>query len=61
VALLRIRCGKCNAQVSTGVDMSWDTFRAATLVQRTIECPKCANVQTWTVDDVDRSVFKDKK
>jgi hypothetical protein len=40
--------------------MSYETFRAATFQQRTVECPNCENIQTWTLDDVDRSVFSDK-
>ena len=56
--ILKIRCARCHAEISTGVEMSWDTFRNATYVQRAVECPKCESLQTWTVDDVDRSVFK---
>ena len=56
--MLKVRCARCNAMIPTGVEMSWDTFRNATYVQRTVECPKCESLQTWTVDDVDRSVFR---
>ena len=59
--MLKVRCARCNAMIPTGTDMSYETFRAATYVQRTVECPNCENIQTWTVDDVDRSVFKDQK
>jgi hypothetical protein len=31
-----------------------------TFQQRSVECPNCENVQTWTLDDVDRSVFSGK-
>ena len=60
--MLSVRCSKCNAVIPTGVDMSYDTFRNATFVHRTVECPNCEHVQTWNLDDVDRSVFAaDKK
>jgi phage FluMu protein Com len=59
--MLNVRCGKCNAVVPTGTEMSYEGFRAATFTHRTIECPNCENVQTWTLDDVDRSVFAEAK
>lgn len=55
MAILKVRCSKCRAVVPTGVDMSYETFRAATLIKRTTECPKCGNQQVWTLDDVDRT------
>lgn len=58
---LRVFCGKCNAAIDTGTDMSWEDFRNATFTQRVVECPNCESVQTWTLDDVDRSVFKEAK
>ena len=58
MALLRVHCGKCNAAISTGVEMSYEAFRNATFTQHTIECPNCENLQTWTLDDVDRTVFQ---
>jgi phage FluMu protein Com len=58
--MLTVRCAKCNAVIPTGTEMSYETFRAATFTQRTVECPNCEHIQTWTLDDVDRSVF-DKK
>jgi phage FluMu protein Com len=58
--MLTVRCAKCNAVIPTGTEMSYETFRNATFTQRTVECPRCENVQTWTTDDVDRSVFKEK-
>lgn len=57
MALLKIRCEKCGAVISTGMDMSYEAFRAATLMEHVVECPACDHVQTWTVDDVDKSVF----
>jgi len=59
--MLNVRCGKCNAVINTGMMMSYEAFRSATFQQHTVECPKCENVQTWTVDDVDRSVFAEAK
>lgn len=61
MAMLRVCCGKCNAWIETGVEMSYETFRASTVQQRSVECPNCENLQTWTTDDVDRSVFKEEK
>ena len=37
--MLTVRCGKCNGVIPTGVEMSYDTFRNATFVHRTVECP----------------------
>lgn len=59
--LLRVRCAKCSRLVSTGFDVDYDTFQALTDTERTVECPDCENTQSWTLDDVDRSVFKEKK
>ena len=56
--MLKVRCGRCDAAISTGTDMSYETFRNATFQQRTVECPNCEHVQTWTSDDVDQTVFK---
>lgn len=56
--ILKVRCARCNAVISTGVEMSYEAFRNATFTQHTVECPNCENLQTWTLDDVDRSVFQ---
>ena len=56
--LLRVRCTKCSRLISTGFDVDYDTFQALTDTERTVECPHCSLAQTWTLDDVDRSVFK---
>lgn len=56
--LLRVRCTKCSRLISTGFDVDYDTFQALTDSQRTVECPHCQVTQIWTLDDVDRSVFK---
>jgi phage FluMu protein Com len=58
--MLRVRCAKCNALIATGTEMSYETFRHSTFQTRTIECPNCEHVQTWTQDDVDRTVFQEK-
>lgn len=59
--MLKVRCAKCNAVISTGAEMSYEAFRNATFTHHTVECPSCEHVQTWTLDDVDRSVFKEKQ
>ena len=43
--------------IPTGFEMNYEAFRELTYVNRTIKCPHCGNMQTWNVDDVDRSVF----
>lgn len=58
--MLKVRCGKCNAVIPTGTEMTYEAFRASTFQQRSVECPNCENIQTWTLDDVDRSVFAEK-
>ena len=55
--MLNVRCGKCNTVIPTGTEMSYETFRASTFQQHTLECPSCEHIQTWTQDDVDQSVF----
>ncbi len=55
--ILKIRCEKCGSVISTGMDISYETFRSATLTEHAIECPNCDHTQTWTVDEVDKSVF----
>ena len=47
--------------ISTGLDMSYETLRSATLTEHVIECPNCDHTQTWTVDEVDKSVFASSK
>jgi len=59
--MLSVRCGKCNAVIPTGMVMSYEAFRSATFQHQTVECPNCENIQTWTLDDVDRSVFAGEK
>jgi ribosomal protein S27AE len=57
VPILKVHCGKCNAVIPTGIEMTYEVFRVSTFQQHTAECPNCEHVQTWTQDDVDRSVF----
>ena len=56
--VLRVRCTKCSQPVETGYDVDFDTFNALTETECTLECPHCEQIQAWTLDDVDRSVFK---
>ena len=56
--LLRVHCTKCSRPVETGYDVDFDTFNALTETERSVECPYCGATQTWTLDDVDRSVFR---
>lgn len=55
--MLSIRCARCKKMVPTGIDMTLEAFKAATFTTLTVECTNCENLQTWTLDDVDRSVF----
>jgi phage FluMu protein Com len=55
--ILSIRCAKCKKLVPTGIDMTLAAFKSATFTTLTVECPNCENLQTWNLDDVDRSVF----
>lgn len=55
---LTVRCTKCSRPVETGYNVDFDTFLTLTETERTVECPHCEQTQTWKLDDVDRSVFK---
>ena len=55
--LLRIKCMKCKQLILTDVNMDYETFKGSTYFERTIECPSCESIQTWNLDDVDRSIF----
>lgn len=55
--LLRIKCMKCKQLILTDVNMDYETFKGSTYFERTIECPSCESMQTWNLDDVDRSIF----
>ena len=59
--MLKVRCAKCRSVISTGIEMTYEAFREATLMTRTSECPNCKHLQKWTLDDVDRSVFPSAK
>lgn len=54
---LSVRCLKCRKMIPTGIEMDYETFKGQTYFERTIECPTCEGIQTWNLDDVDRSVF----
>jgi len=45
--------------ISTGFDVDYDTFQVLTDTERTVECLHCRVTPAWTLDDVDRSVFKE--
>ena len=55
--ILSVRCAKCKKLIPTGLEMDYETFKSQTYFDRTIECPVCEGIQTWNLDDVDRSVF----
>jgi hypothetical protein len=57
MAMLRVRCQRCSDWIATGTRMDLETFRVSTNMTRVAQCPKCDNTQSWTLDDVDRSVF----
>jgi len=56
--LLRVLCAKCRKLIPTGFDVDLETFRNLTYTERTLECPHCEETQVWSLDDVDRSVFR---
>jgi endogenous inhibitor of DNA gyrase (YacG/DUF329 family) len=55
MSMLKVRCAKCNTLIPTGFEMSYEAYKSATLQQHTLECPNCEHMQTWTLDDVERS------
>ena len=55
--MLSIRCVKCKKLIPTGLNIDYETYRDLTYTERTLECPTCEELQTWNLDDVDRSVF----
>jgi hypothetical protein len=55
--MLRVRCATCRRLIPTGLDMDYETYKNLTYTERTLECPICEEIQTWNLDDVDRSVF----
>ena len=55
--MLSVRCVKCRKLIPTGLDVDLEAFKALTFTERTLECPNCDELQTWSLDDVDRSVF----
>lgn len=56
--ILKVHCRRCRKLVSTGMSMSYEVFDSATLMEHVMECPNCEQSVTWTVDDVDRSLFE---
>lgn len=59
--MLSVRCATCKAWIPTGLNLELEAFKDLTYTERTIECPNCDNLQTWNLDDVDRSVFQQPK
>ena len=57
MAMLRVHCVQCKRLVPTGIDVDYETFKDMTHTEHVLECPICEKVQTWNLDDVDRSVF----
>ncbi len=55
--LLKIRCEQCKQWIPTGLDMDYESYKNLTYTERTVECPNCDYLQTWNLDDIDRSVF----
>jgi len=55
--MLSVRCVKCKKMIPTGMEMTLEAFKSATVTTLTVECPNCENLQAWNLDDVDRSVF----
>ena len=55
--MLVVRCVGCQQLVQTGISVSYETFKDMTYTEHVLECPNCEKVQTWNLDDVDRSVF----
>lgn len=61
MAMLRVRCQRCGEWTPTGIEMSLETFLAATNRTLITHCRHCNNAQAWTLDDVDRSAFETEK
>ena len=55
--MLSVRCAQCKKLIPTGLVMDYEAYRNLTYTERTILCPNCDYLQTWNLDDVDRSVF----
>lgn len=58
MAMLHVRCSGCHKLVPTGFEVDHEAFKTLTDTERLLECPLCERTQTWTLDDVDRSVFQ---
>lgn len=55
--MLSVRCVRCKRLVPTGINVTYETFKDMTYTEHVLECPSCEKVQTWNLDDVDRSIF----
>lgn len=59
--MLSVKCEQCQRMIPTGLDLDYAAFRDLTYTERTVECTYCEHLQTWNLDDVDRSVFGARK
>jgi len=56
--MLSVKCVHCAMWIPTGLDLDYEAYKDLTYTERTVECPNCDTMQTWNLDDIDRSVFK---
>ena len=53
-----VKSGELFAEIETDkATMDYESYKNLTYTERTLECPRCDYLQTWNLDDVDRSVF----
>jgi hypothetical protein len=45
------RCPSTGQEIATGIACDWVTFNSLSVDRRTISCPSCGSVHTWTVDE----------
>lgn len=55
--MLKVRCVNCAKMMPTGLDLTSEEFKELTYSARQVQCRECGERQTWTMDDVDLSVF----
>ena len=55
--MLSVRCELCKKLIPTGLVMEREDYLSLTYTERTVICPNCDHLQTWNLDDIDRSVF----
>lgn len=59
--MLSVRCQQCSKPIPTGIDVNYEAFQDMTYTERTIECWNCEHLQIWNLDDVDLSVFPERR